>query len=41
MGGLSALAELPKNKGGQAAHGTRSRGSHFFNGLNSCIFGYV
>jgi len=26
MGGLSALADSPKNKGGQAAHGTREDG---------------
>ena len=35
MGGLSALAELPKNKGGQAAHGTRIVATHFSNELLS------
>jgi hypothetical protein len=30
LGGLSALAEPPKDKGGQAAHGTRSDSTPLF-----------
>ena len=33
MGGLSALAEYPGNKGGQAAQGTRNRRHPYFNRL--------